>query len=293
MRSLFLSLIAAVAIPACTQDITGGGGPGGGDDQQPTCGNGVVDQGEACDDSNTNNGDGCSSTCQTENTATPRVAITVDQPTLPATDLNVAATVNVTLTSMMGYAGDVTLSVSAADSTSAAITDWTTSLDSTTATLAADGTASAHLTIKAMRDAAMIAGTVKVTATFGSSSADASVGVTFNPVFRVTYTNNGNVCALPTDGTQAAPYKIKAGRKLAVFNGGNGLPFIIHGPAAPGIEGFQHENTGGPGTPSGQAYMSDTMTYDNTITAPVDFYCHGGTGQLQDSGTKNYFQVVP
>jgi cysteine-rich repeat protein len=291
MRSLLLAALATIAIPACTQDITGGTGPGG-DDQQPTCGNGVVDQGEACDDSNTNNGDGCSSSCQTENTATPRVGVTVDQPTLPAMDLGTSASVVVTLTSIMGYAGDVTLSASAADSTSAAITDWTATLDSTTATVAADGTATAHLTISAMGDAAMTAGTVKLTATFGAMTADASVGVTFNPVYRVTYTNTGNVCALPTDGTMANPYKIKAGRKLAVFNGGTGLPFIIHGPAAPGADGFQHEDQGGPGTAAGSAYMSDTLTTTDT-TAAIQFYCHGGTGQLQDSGSRNYFQVVP
>jgi cysteine-rich repeat protein len=33
---------------------------------EPVCGNGVVESGEECDDGNTANGDGCSSTCQTE-----------------------------------------------------------------------------------------------------------------------------------------------------------------------------------------------------------------------------------
>jgi cysteine-rich repeat protein len=32
----------------------------------PICGNGIIDPGEQCDDSDTQNGDGCSSTCQTE-----------------------------------------------------------------------------------------------------------------------------------------------------------------------------------------------------------------------------------
>jgi cysteine-rich repeat protein len=32
----------------------------------PICGNGVIEAGEACDDGNTNNGDGCSNTCQIE-----------------------------------------------------------------------------------------------------------------------------------------------------------------------------------------------------------------------------------
>jgi cysteine-rich repeat protein len=35
-------------------------------DCRPVCGNGVVEAGEQCDDGNTNNGDGCSSTCQIE-----------------------------------------------------------------------------------------------------------------------------------------------------------------------------------------------------------------------------------
>ncbi len=106
MRSFLLAALAAVAIPACTQDISGGGGPGD-DTQGATCGNGAVDTGETCDDGNTNNGDGCSSTCQTENTATPRVVVTVDNDTLPANGPAVESTVTVTLTSMMGFAGDV------------------------------------------------------------------------------------------------------------------------------------------------------------------------------------------
>ena len=37
----------------------------------PTCGDGIVDQGEQCDDGNTVNGDGCSSTCQSEGVCQP------------------------------------------------------------------------------------------------------------------------------------------------------------------------------------------------------------------------------
>lgn len=33
---------------------------------EPSCGNGIIEPGEQCDDSNTVNGDGCSSTCQIE-----------------------------------------------------------------------------------------------------------------------------------------------------------------------------------------------------------------------------------
>jgi len=290
MRSLLLSLIAAVAIPACTQDITGGG-PGGGDDQQPTCGNGVVDQGEACDDNNTNNGDGCSSTCQTENTATPRVAISVDKPTLPAMDLNTGAQVTITLTSMMGFAGDVALTTSVVDVSNQPITDWTTTLDSSTVTVAADGTATAHITINAMGDTAALSGTVKVTATSGSLTADASVGTTFNPVLDVVFTNNGTDCVYPVDHTVQNPWNIKMGRKIAVYNGGNGLGFIIH---ANNQDGFNHETQATPGTLPGQAYMSNAMT--GTAGDEDTFYCHPMTGVLAEPAAlvaqRNYYKLV-
>ena len=46
----------------------GSGGTGGGSGGTPTatCGNGMLESGETCDDGNTTPGDGCSATCQTE-----------------------------------------------------------------------------------------------------------------------------------------------------------------------------------------------------------------------------------
>jgi cysteine-rich repeat protein len=35
-----------------------------------TCGDGMIDPGEICDDGNTNNGDGCNPTCNLGNTTT-------------------------------------------------------------------------------------------------------------------------------------------------------------------------------------------------------------------------------
>lgn len=59
MRSLksgWLVLLLASFLVAC----------GGDDDEPGVCGNGVVEKGEQCDDGNTSNDDGCSSTCQLE-----------------------------------------------------------------------------------------------------------------------------------------------------------------------------------------------------------------------------------
>ncbi len=49
-----------------TDDLGGDLGGLVGDLTQPTCGNGVIDPGETCDDGNATPGDGCSATCQVE-----------------------------------------------------------------------------------------------------------------------------------------------------------------------------------------------------------------------------------
>src|SRR5512140_3121708 len=99
MRSLLVASLALV--PACligTGDITG-------DDQQQQagkCGDGVVNTGETCDDGNTTNGDGCSSTCQTESSSTPRVMGSVDRPTI-STQLHTVETVQLSVTSLNNF----------------------------------------------------------------------------------------------------------------------------------------------------------------------------------------------
>src|SRR5260370_23921437 len=57
-----------------------------------TCGNGVVEGTEECDDGNTTSGDGCSATCQLENTSAicagiPTVSGTAIKAVLVASDL--------------------------------------------------------------------------------------------------------------------------------------------------------------------------------------------------------------
>ena len=47
------------------------------------CGDGIVSPGEACDDGNTLNGDGCSATCQVEPTPTPTLTATPTQTVTP------------------------------------------------------------------------------------------------------------------------------------------------------------------------------------------------------------------
>jgi len=58
-----------------------------------TCGNGVLNTGEACDDGNTTAGDGCSPICQSEGAAAAAAATVVAAETIPAAPATVPATV--------------------------------------------------------------------------------------------------------------------------------------------------------------------------------------------------------
>ncbi|MFC1810006.1 DUF4215 domain-containing protein [Patescibacteria group bacterium] len=63
-------------IPPPADDEEPGDGPGGGGGIIPgTCGNGILDPVEECDDGNTDDGDGCSASCQDEEAAVSPVAV--------------------------------------------------------------------------------------------------------------------------------------------------------------------------------------------------------------------------
>ncbi len=78
----------------------GGGGGGGDDDVSDLCGNGVMDPGESCDDSNTADGDGCDSHCVLEAVPTSyRVStMTLADPHPMTFGLDVHGTVDMLLT---------------------------------------------------------------------------------------------------------------------------------------------------------------------------------------------------
>jgi hypothetical protein len=191
---------------------------------------------------------------------TPRVTLTVDKPTITS-DLGVDNTVVVTATSEMGFAGTITLAATAKDSTSTAITDWTTTLDQTSLTLAANGTATANLKLTAMGDAAMLGGTVTITATGAPMDATKDIPVTFNGVLDLTIGDNNGTCAYPTQQV----WKVKTGRQLAVYNGSTSLKFVIHTGGA--IQGFPHE--GDAGTGPGAAYINTMQGGQGD-----QIYCH-------------------
>jgi cysteine-rich repeat protein len=261
----FLGLFAV----GCAGDLSGTGDDTGGDDVQATCGDGTMNEGEACDDGNTDSNDGCSSTCQVE--AIPRVAVMVDKPTV-TTDLYVDNEVSVTLTSMSGFAGTVTLAASAVDGTGAAIMGWTVALDVTTVDVAVDGTASAKLNVRVPGDTATVTGSIKITATSSAAPQETTVNVTGSNRAVITYTTTGENCVYPTNFNIANPVRIKLGRELRITNGGpaTGQPtrsLQVHFDG--GYPGISHQ-----GAPMVALANYDQTADEATPGANVTFYCH-------------------
>jgi len=198
MRSFLLASIAALTIPACTQDITGVGGPG--DDQQgAVCGNGTVETGEACDDGNTTAGDGCSATCTTETSATPRIAGSVNPVTV---ELYNPLSTNLSLTSEGGFAGTVTLAAQLVDGAGAAITGATVTIASTV-DLTDGQTQSVPVTIMVPTEATgtEITGMLKIDATTATTDpVNLAVAADIKPFLTIEYTaGTGATAANHTD----------------------------------------------------------------------------------------------
>ena len=264
----FLGVLAA----GCAGELTG---TGEGDDVQPSedCGNGAVDSGETCDDGNIASGDGCSSTCQSEQQATPRVTLSVDKPTV-TTDLLVSNEVTVTVASIDGFSGDVTLAATVTDNVGGALAGWTSTLSQTTVTLAADGTASAKLSLRVPGDTPALTGNVKITATSSADPIDTTVAVTANPTAVVTYTTTGNTCVYPPEFTLSTPIRLTVGRKLRIVNGSDPAGTACGGQACR----MQIHVDGGSGIAHQPAPMDAGAAYEGTATIAnstgVTFYCH-------------------
>ncbi|MEO8551924.1 MAG: myxococcus cysteine-rich repeat containing protein [Kofleriaceae bacterium] len=240
MRSFLLASIAALAFPACTQDITGVGGPG--DDQQgASCGNGTVETGEACDDGNTAAGDGCSATCTTETSATPRIAGSVNPVTL---ELYNPLSTNLSLTSEGGFVGTVNLSASLVDGTGAAITGATVTI-AATADLTDGQTQSIPLTIMVPLSAtgADMTGMLKVDATTSTTDpVHLAVAADIKAIFEWTYAA-GTGTVVNNHGEHGGTFTVLRGTVIRIKNDDT-IGHITHAGAVTGQTNanFVHES---------------------------------------------------
>lgn len=276
MRTPLLAGLFAVLLPACMSGIegigddddTGGGGA--------SCGNATMESGETCDDGNTVSGDGCSATCATES-ATPRVYVTVDKPTV-STELMSTNKLTVTITGSGGFSGVVNLAASVVDGSNAPLPAWTVALDTSMVTLTQNGTATAVATLTIPSENKGLTGTVKIDATSSTDPASASSAITAANQVTFAVTQNNTQCEYPT--TQAT--NVTVGTKVRFLNNTNNLTTIIHvnGAAADGQAtadtlGIPHESQGGPGQPVGSAYEGILQAPpNNSTTVGLTWYCH-------------------
>jgi len=286
MRTSILSAaILGLFAAGCAGELSGTG-----DDTQNqpgVCGDGALNSGETCDDGNTTSGDGCSATCTNESSV-PRVQVAMDKTTL-TTDLYVENEINLTLTGMNGFAGDVTLAASVVDGTDTAITGWTTTLSSSTLTLTADGMGTAKLVVRVPGDAAITTGTVKITATSSAAPQTATLGVTGSNKAVIQFGTTANNCINPTAFNQSNPFRVKVGRMISVINGSD--------PAGTSCGGgpckMQIHFDGGTGVAHQNNQMIPGASYDQLTTTAnatgVTFYCHNA--QLTDTAVELGGQV--
>jgi cysteine-rich repeat protein len=291
MRIHILAALA-LALPACAGEISS---PSGGDDTSATCGNGAVDQGEQCDDGNAAGGDGCSASCQMEATATPALAMTADKQTI-ATELMTSNTVTVTLTGSGGFQGDVNLTASLVDASSAPITGWSVALDHSTVTLATNGTGTAVATVTIPSENKALMGTLKIDATTtvsGVTTPTVSTDITAaNQVtFAIGFDPNVG-CVYPQGLNNTNPEKVTVGSKVRFVNmAQTNNSIAIHSNGAG--EGICHEDQPCGGDQALPSVIAPNMAYEQTAKTPgnpFSWYCHQPGPDLSQGNP--FLQVV-
>jgi len=263
MRSTLIAGVFALLLPACIvgeDGITGaGGGQSGGGDMSGGGGGGG---------DGTGGGTGSGSGTQT----TPRVEASVDKATV-STELGKTETLTLTVQSMNGFAGTVTIAPSVMDGTTA-VTGWTLTPNPATVTLTDGSSQTVQLSVKVPTDTASLAPSVKVDLT--SSAATATVSSAFTVAKQVTILiASGTGTGAPHTGLPSTntPLRIRTGTKL-VFHNADGIQHVIHGDG-----GIPHENTA-----AGQPNTDYTVTVSNDAT----WYCHDHEG----SGTARPVLIV-
>jgi plastocyanin len=198
-------------------------------------------------------------------TPTPKLDVAVDKTTM-STELLTTNMVTVTLTAAGGFAGQVTLAGRAVDSVGATLPGWNVSLDKSTVDIAADGSATAVVTLKVPSQTGALAGTLKIDATSSLGAVAAISAVSVTQQISLTMTAPGATCA-------ASDYKaltISQGTKIRWVNGQVGKRITIHvdPPDNEGINGFDHQDDPGMAANGG--------TYEQTAagTGQITWYCH-------------------
>ncbi len=198
MRSILLASIAALAFPACVQDISSSGTGTGSDTGSDTTGTGETGGGGS----------------------TPSIAAAVDQSTV-STELGKTVKLTYTVTSENGYAGTVT-------ATAPTMTGWTITATPASATLAAGGTTTIELDVAIPTDATDLAPSIALGLSDGTNST--SVASTFTVAKQLTVNLDAAGSANGTHVTwpaKNAPLKIRSGT-VVIFHNADTVQHEIH-----------------------------------------------------------------
>lgn len=239
MRTSLFAVALSLSLVGCVGEIEG---TGGGDD----------------DGSGSGSGSGSS--------ATPRVDISVDKPTL-STELLSTNMVTVTVRASGGFSGPVALTARAVDAGGTAIPGWAVTLDSSTLNMSADGMATAVATVKIPSDKPVLAGAIQIDATSSTGAATAMSNVTVANQLTFTMKLNGGACVYPVAaGTRTT---ISQGTKVRWVNTDAAGRITIHINDNNDIQGFVHEPDPGM-APNGGTYEQTA----GSATGSITWYCH-------------------
>jgi len=204
---------------------------------------------------------------------TPSLNVAIDKTSFTA-DLGTDNVANVTLSSVNGFTGNVTITPSVVDSANAAITDWKVVLDNTSVSVPANGTVTVKATVSIPSLYNVAAGTLKLDVSAGEL-ATKSVTSTFNVTNQYTFVlteNAAGQCVYPnhTNGVMST-LQVKVNTKLRWFNMTNDNDHvIIH--IDGGGTGLVHQD---PRDPATDGNARNTAFEETPTTAgTADWYCH-------------------
>jgi cysteine-rich repeat protein len=273
MRSLLIASIAALAFPACVQDISGGTGAGS-DQTGGVCGDMVVGAGESCDDGNTTSGDGCDATCHTETSATPKIAGSMNAATF---ELFNPGTATLALTALGGFTGTANLAYSLVDANGTAISAATIDAPATADLTSGTATVAINVTVPLSVTGTEIQGSLKVNITSSADPVTVTAAADIMPILTVEYAaGTGVVPNAHTD--HGMTFAVVHGTIIHIKNSDT----VVHRTHGSGAQGsmapFAHELLSDPTAgKAGGTYAVPTLNVTPSATV-YQLGCHDHPG---------------
>ena len=199
------------------------------------------------------------------------VSASFDKPTV-TTELFTTEMLTVTVTGAMGFSGDVALTPTVVDAQNQPITGWTLTATPPTVTLPQNGSMTSIISVQIPSDSAALAATVKVATSSSAAVATATSAFTVQKQLHLAMEAGTGAGAPHPHPGLGANLNVKTGTNV-IFINNDTIAHLIHGD-----NGIPHE-------PSD---LLPNATYQVTVTADGQWYCHDHAGD-----TPRQISVVP